>query len=114
MSRTGFGWKFKNFLYRVNNPRFWQQNEPTSWQWDKVLNELLDDHKVIVTGRNTCEIGDYTIWISNYPYSFGYVYNREDVLQMSVVLPAPLTRVRLGNAVKFAMFMKEAELNGMK
>jgi len=58
--------------------------------YDKLLNELMDDDVDIVVNRYTMKFNssDFTIWIGNYPYAYGYIYNLE-------VYPTMKTRKRL-------------------
>lgn len=76
-------------------PRFWLQNKPTSLVWDRALNAALDKHLVMNVTRHTCQVGPFTVWISNYPYAFGYNYG--DAFEE---LPRCATRMRLRRAVQ--------------
>jgi hypothetical protein len=53
-------------------PRYWTQNEPTCLVWDKVLNKALDNFPIEYRGGHTCNIGPLQVWISNWPYAYGY------------------------------------------
>lgn len=73
-------------------PGFWAQNRKTSLSWDKALNRALD-LGVTNVGAHEAQVGPFTVWVSNYPYGFGY--NREDPLEL---LPSVKTRIRLAKA----------------
>lgn len=76
------------------HPRFWLQSYPTDWEWDALLNELLDAELPIVKSYYTVKIGAVDIWTGNYPYAFGQPYSP------SVrVLPSTATRKRLRAAI---------------
>ncbi|UBN56095.1 hypothetical protein [Pantoea agglomerans] len=56
-----------------------------SKDWDKILNKIIDE-AIFEGEKNYCakfKLNDvtYTIWASNYPYSYGYAHkiNGEDV-----------------------------------
>ena len=75
-------------------PRFWFQNKPTFRPWDYALNKALDKQGITEVGAHTCRVGPFEVWISNYPYAFGY--NRNDALEQ---LPLCRTRIRLRKAI---------------
>lgn len=75
-------------------PRFWIQNKKTFLPWDRALNRALDTHLITQVGAHTCQVGPFEVWISNYPYAFGY--NRADALEQ---LPRCRTRMRLRRAI---------------
>lgn len=82
---------------RLFTPSAWNQNEPTSLEWDKRLNYLLDNYEIVVEGNYTIKINGVEVWISNYPYSYGKTYHNEAFGQ---VLPTLKTRQRLKTAVE--------------
>lgn len=73
-------------------PGFWMQNRKTSRPWDQALNRALD-LGVTFVGAHEATVGPFTVWVSNYPYGFGY--NRNDPLEL---LPRCATRIRLAKA----------------
>ena len=70
---------------------------PYSEEWDKALNEALDDWSVTNVDRYTCWVGPYEVWISNFPHAYGTLYRPE--LKR---LPKRSTRQRLFEAVATA------------
>lgn len=79
-------------------PKYWFQNDPTDWAWDEALNALLDRHKVQENSSSTVKVGKAIIWVGNYPYAYGNLYEPTSVN----VLPSVATRKRLRNAVRDA------------
>jgi len=75
-------------------PQFWIQNRPTSKAWDKALGVALTRYGVTGVTRHEATVGPFTVWTSNYPYSFGY--NRADPFE---ALPSCWTRMRLRRAI---------------
>ena len=67
----------KNLKF-IFKPKYWTMNNPYSAEWDKELNRLLDietfEHVPLCLGSkllstHTVKLGNYTLWISNFPYS---------------------------------------------
>jgi hypothetical protein len=56
-------------LYFILNPRWWFMNYNYSKQWDIIINQLLDKHKMKNIDQYTAKLGNLEIWISNYPYA---------------------------------------------
>lgn len=75
-------------------PAYWYQNEPTDWEWDTILNRLLDRHTPKI-GYLTVSLGGVDVWTSNFPYAYGYCYNPKNR-----GLPSVATRKRLRDAVE--------------
>lgn len=75
-------------------PKYRLQNHPTSKAWDRILNDLLDKHEVIISrdSRFTVTLGGVQVWVGNYPYAYGGPYEHE-------VLPKVATRMRLQECV---------------
>lgn len=63
------------FIFRT---AFWLMNEPFNKEWDKKLNELLDKHEFTEKSKYTAKLGNYTIWIKNYPYSCFMPYSESE------------------------------------
>lgn len=77
-------------------PPYWLQNEPTCWDWDAALNELLDSDAPITCGEHSCEIAGVPIWAGNYPYSYGSYYPSFGGARP---LPSVATRKRLHRVI---------------
>lgn len=75
-------------------PSFWTQTRKTSSAWDRVLRRALDEGVAHVSAHEVT-VGPFTVWVSNYPYAFGY--NRADPLEQ---LPSVWTRIRLRRAIE--------------
>lgn len=80
------------FDWRRLLPQFWLQNERTDYEWDALLNELMDKHEVTRTDAFTVQIGPVEVWVSNWPYQYGYAYRPHHR-----GLPTVGTRIRLKN-----------------
>ena len=76
-------------------PKYWFQSYPTSWEWDEVLNRLLDNHRVEIEHLTAATVGEARVCIYNYPGGFGYLYNLGNCY-----LPSVKTRKRLHKIVK--------------
>lgn len=88
-------------------PKFWLRGRPTSKAWDEVLNYALDHQGVLNVTRHEAIVGPFAVWISNYPFAFGY--NRDDALEM---LPRVRTQMRLRRAIE--QFQKERYMRMMQ
>lgn len=74
-------------------PSFWNDSKPVCDVWDKILNDALDKNDVIVKSECIAMVGDLKVWIANYPYSFGHLY--DDMYSNIQYMPRPKTRMRL-------------------
>ena len=92
-------------------PKYWYQNNPTDWEYDRVLNELLDTKPTIT------ELTEYTItfnnaikiWIGNFPNAYGDLYYSSNVGEHGG-LPSVSTILRLQkicNVKKLEMLRKQ-------
>lgn len=79
-------------------PKYWYQNSPTDWEWDAILNDILDNAKEVKLSTHITEIDGVTIWTSNWPYSYGTLYYKG----LYQGLPSIKTRHRLKNLVEAA------------
>ena len=79
-------------LYRLL-PQFWSQNRETCPMWDTVLNELLDKHEPVVVDTNTVKVGNFIVWVANYPCGYGNLYSHKYPHLKG--LPKVKTRIRL-------------------
>lgn len=62
----------KEFLLNLQfilRPAYWMLNREYSEQWDRVLNQLLDEYKLTDIGSHHATLGPTTIWITNVPYA---------------------------------------------
>ena len=88
-------------------PMYWIQNNPTNFDWDDKLNDLLDKNTVLISRTGySANIGGVEVWIKNYPYAYGSPYGRWEM----DVLPSISTRKRLRKAVKKAKEKKLEKL----
>ena len=78
-------------------PQYWHQDSPTHWEWDKLLNEILDDVKSVKVGLHTANLDGVEIWTSNWPYAYGTLYSH------SSGIPSVKTRKRLKAAIENAI-----------
>jgi len=76
-------------------PKYWLQNTPTNYEWDAILNYLLDNHKVIMTPHGTAKVGPLEVWVRNWPYAYGTPY----VNGSSDFMPTVRTRKRLRSLI---------------
>ena len=77
-------------LQYIFRPRFWMQNHSTCKVWDKRLNKLMDEAKVVEkTSSYSVTIDGVSIWTGNFPYAYGRMY------EGSSLLPRCRTRERL-------------------
>lgn len=72
-------------------PKYWLQNAPTNYEWDAILNDLMDKHE-IQRGYCAVKLGKVEVWASNWPYAYGSPYLAGRVKD---VLPTVATRKRL-------------------
>lgn len=73
-------------------PRYWFQNYDTNWEWDQVLNEVLDSEPEVKVNYCTTKLGSIEVWTENYPYAYGRLYKNMDAFNF---LPSVKTRKRL-------------------
>ena len=76
--------------YRLTTPRAWTQIYPTNWEWDAILNSLLDKHDPVILDEYKCKIGSAIVWIKDFPYAYGHPRNPD-----LRILPSVKTRYRL-------------------
>lgn len=82
------------------NPIHWIRNSFTSKEWDKNMNELLDNPISVVyalEGKHTVILNGIEIWVENYPYSYGSPYNN---CTYNNHLPTRITAFRLNKFLK--------------
>lgn len=107
--------KFFLNLQFIVRPDFWYMANRYSEHWDKTLNNLMDNVKAEISEPNSLDGEIYTIrfdkvevWIQNYPYSYGHIYDRgkSDTLK---VRPSRLTIKRLNRFVEIELMKKSQE-----
>lgn len=79
-------------------PGYWYQHSPTDWEWDKILNESLDELKSIKIRPYTATLDGVEVWTSNWPYAYGTWYSYGDLSGM----PSVKTRKRLRTVINKA------------
>lgn len=78
-------------------PAYWVQIQPTDWEWDEILNQLLDLHEPVMpyAGSQTVFLGDVEVWAANWAYAYGECYRPKHK-----GLPSVATRKRLREAIR--------------
>jgi hypothetical protein len=99
-----------NFIFAILNPRFWSAIRKTSHSIDEayeiLFNKVEEGKLYMVLSNyylNFCykdeESGEETpfcsIWISNYPYAYGYINSFDNTLFKEELMPTKYTRVLL-------------------
>lgn len=77
-------------------PKYWYQQGPTDWEWDAILNDILDNAKQVKLCTYSAEIDGVPIWTSNWPYAYGYFYHRGS----TEGVPSIKTRHRLRDLIE--------------
>lgn len=98
--------KFLLTLYFIINPRWWIMNHSYCLNWDKKVNDLLDKHKFESDGT-TVKLGDITIWLGNYPYSYGQRFSIAIGSRTFGPRPSRYTIWRIKNRYKLDMMSQE-------
>lgn len=97
--------KFILTLYFILNPKWWSMNDNYSKQWDIIINQLLDTHKLKVIDQYRVKLGNIEIWISKHD-AYGYVlsplseYKRGEFYIYRKVRPSRYTIYRLHKRLK--------------
>lgn len=65
---------FEDILPRLIRPNAWSMNMPLNWDWDEYVNTMLDLGVVTDDDGYTAQCGHTRIWVSNWPYAYGYLY----------------------------------------
>lgn len=58
----------KSLISVIFTPSCWDQIEPYSPEWDKKLNELMENNDFKNIDQYEATIGGFRIWIGNHPY----------------------------------------------
>jgi hypothetical protein len=81
-------------------PRYWLMLEGYDAAWDKKFQELAEKHDFVTNCEDgepdnltfTAFLGDYRIWVGNYPYAFfRYSGKRDESFETHDVRPSRLT-----------------------
>jgi hypothetical protein len=104
----------KNLKF-IFKPMYWLMNNPYSEGWDDLLNHLMiqykDDYVLghVNDGKiYTIKFGDFVVWVQNYPYAFGTLYEAPKVYTEKVpgyrgVRPSRLTILKLHKMINDSM-----------
>lgn len=95
----------------IFNPSYWIMNYQYSPEWDRKLNELMSKHCFIqddpTNYYTNTKIGDYNIWIYNYPYAaFRPESSTQDRFAFSS-RPSRLTIIKAKRKLKFDLLCKQ-------
>jgi len=62
----------KDIVFTIFHPSFWIMNSSYNRDYDEIMNVIINSH-ASVKQKSDCNIiiGPFTIWTSNYPYSYG-------------------------------------------
>lgn len=63
-------------------------------EWDKKINELMDNHDFKVVGYNDIVINGINIWYNNYPYKFGHSFDYGEDDKFGIVYNSGRPRLR--------------------
>lgn len=88
--------KIKTLLRILFTPDCWIRNEATDKKVDKLINKLLNEHEIEYNGSCVGSIAGIKIWLANYPYAFGSLYDYEKIYG----LPSRKTCFKLYDMIK--------------
>lgn len=97
-----FNWDALRLKLKALSPKYWISVDVTCKEWDKTLNEYLDNpnaHFEKYDGYRAVINGETLVWIGNYPYGYG---NKCEGLTLRGPLPKNSTRIRLYERLKNA------------
>jgi len=91
-------WMWENFKVGIN-PGTWMRNYGYSKHVDKFILTALENPKFeygnpYTQYDNVIKLNGVTVWVGNYPYAYGYLYNRSQV-----GMPSRKTVVKLKKAL---------------
>ena len=93
-----------NWIYHILNTIFFMYQQPYNKDWDKKLNELLDEYgSNVVVSRYCATLGEYDVWIANKWYAYGnaYMKNSVSVGRRYEFRPKFRTMLRLDKTVRY-------------
>ena len=80
---------------RLFKPYYWNQNYQTCWEWDALLNDILDKAEKVEKTLHRTNIDGVELWTDNWPYAYGRpILSYRGTVN---VLPSVKTRKRLRN-----------------
>ncbi|HOT83711.1 MAG TPA: hypothetical protein PLQ12_10475 [Candidatus Defluviicoccus seviourii] len=80
--------------HRLFRPWAWIQQGKTSWEWDALLNDMLDNQQPVALSEFAATICGVEVWTGNWPYAYGSPYGASNKF-----LPSMKTRLRLKRAL---------------
>ena len=87
MSANIFTRFFLNLQF-IFKPSYWLIQNDYSADWDRILNNLLDNHRFTEIDRFTAKLGNRTVWMANHPYaSFTPYRSIQEILDGKPKLP---------------------------
>lgn len=81
--------------HRLIRPRSWVQLYKTNWEWDALLNDMLDNQQPVAVREFAATICGVEVWTANWPYAYGSPICPKTIN----VLPSMKTRLRLKRAL---------------
>lgn len=91
---------FFRYLFR---PSYWLSQYPVCKVWDEKLNYMMDNgFDVKRVDGYTVIIGDYEIWVTNFPFAYG-----KDWTVRGDFLPKRRTRERLAKYIQTQRYNKK-------
>lgn len=62
-------------IYFISSPKWWIMNHPFNKELDELLISKINNYEITDLNGYTCKIGGIEVWIKNYPYAYGRIYN---------------------------------------
>lgn len=85
-------YKVKAFVFGIVKPTLWVQNNTYSPAVDDFVRDIIDNNTSFDDySEHTVTFGGITIWVSNYPYSYGTVHNIKGSRSLPKGRPSRLT-----------------------
>lgn len=86
----------KERFITIVNPKYWFSVEKSSKEVSLIVLDLIENNKKIEEiGYYSCKINGVTLWIANYPYGFGGLYEGSERR-----LPYRYIRILLAQKIK--------------
>lgn len=91
--------RFLDILFALTHPAFYLSVSTSTQKQDDLVNEIIDKDLIVEVSQYTAKLTDGSeIWIRNYPYGFGSVYDCSPILDQC--LPYRRTRKKLMKHLK--------------